>query len=282
MHPSDDWLTEVNRRFRTEEIPPRQRPWLAWKLWALETGVSLALGSPPVDHIFEWFKRNTESGSQLVGPAYVGAFYYDAGFWPLVIPVVYGTVALDPVESLKATPVPVIAELQKSPRDTANFVSTFLDCADYGLHGPDVTGAKLFAPPGQELFRAADKALTSCAELLVPGRPNQKALELARDAVEIHLKSYLAGFHGFTIKDIRNLGHDLAACLRECEVADPTSEFTRIRPHLSDFPDIQERYSAPGWSLNRLWSGYRMAQFVGATLVRIVTGTDCRKNIVLG
>src|SRR5689334_9624564 len=93
--PTEEWLQNINARFRSQNVPPKQRPWLAWQQWTKETRQTLSLGDDALRRIFSWFEHNTRAGSQYIGPFYTGAFYYDSCFWPVIIPLVFGRVQLN-------------------------------------------------------------------------------------------------------------------------------------------------------------------------------------------
>src|SRR5687768_12327796 len=95
LEPSDSWLHAANERYRAADTPPKQRPWLAWSDFAREREVTIDSTHPIVKRIFSWFRANTQEGSMSMGPLFRAAYYFDTSFWPLDIPVVFGTVALD-------------------------------------------------------------------------------------------------------------------------------------------------------------------------------------------
>ncbi len=276
--PDEAWLTHINEQFSHNDVPPRQRPWLAWRAWALESGQFLPLGHVDVDHIFRWFDVHTQSGAQRVGPLYTGAFYFDAVIWPVIIEVFYGTTAISPLETLKATPAPVLQRLTENAPALAALTSVCADCFDYVLQserGLPIPNPPLFA---SELFSGADKALRACAELLLLNRPSPKALELARDATEIFLKAFLAARDGLTPEEAIKLRHHLDRCLSRCQAIISSPDLVLIGQKIHVLPDISERYRATDWTPRQLWSGYRLAQFTGVTVLRLISGQDLRRQ----
>src|SRR5262249_4880224 len=102
--PTDEWLEEANRKFRKIDVPPRRRPWDAWRQFCIEKQVSLSLSDPQVMRIFEWFRQNTQEGSQILGPLFRSTFYCDACVWPIRVPLVFGSVRIQIFDMLYTMP----------------------------------------------------------------------------------------------------------------------------------------------------------------------------------
>jgi hypothetical protein len=125
------WLRDLNGQFRRSNVPTKQRPWMAWLEWAKHTGEHVSLGDDIVKEIFSWFEKNSKTGLQFIGPMYVGAFYYDSSFWPVVVPVVFGRVQLDARDSLKTMPEAVSLNLFRDRQELLDFMSLWGNCLDY-------------------------------------------------------------------------------------------------------------------------------------------------------
>jgi len=94
----DGWLQSTNARYRSEEIPHRHRPFKALSDFSREFNCSIDLAPPTANTIFEWFEAHSQPGSHAVGALFTGAFYFDACFWPLYIPLGYGTFTLNALD----------------------------------------------------------------------------------------------------------------------------------------------------------------------------------------
>ena len=128
----EEWLARVNSDQRSEGVHPDRRAFDAIARWSKEHGASVSLSSPLASQIFDWYAKHTRPGSQAAKPQFIGAFYFDVSFWPVVIPVIYGTARLDPLRSLVTMPHSVVADLRSSEAWT-NYLSTWLDCLDCAL-----------------------------------------------------------------------------------------------------------------------------------------------------
>jgi hypothetical protein len=207
--PIEEWLERINQQFSKNNIDHRQRPWLAWQEWARHTGLSFSHTDDDVRKIFAWFEKNTKAGSQYVGSLYTGTFLYDACFWPVFLPVVFGTVMLNAGDSLKTMPETIKRRLCQDPGQSMQYACHWADCADYafGINGViKRSNANAFA---QELYKSGDQQLDATVTLLLAERPNPRAGESARMATEMLLKAFLASRSGLTKKDAMKIRHDI-------------------------------------------------------------------------
>lgn len=276
------WLESINEEFSKKDVPYKQRPWLAWAKWSEHIGLPTALGDEDAKKIFAWFEDNLKPGVQHIGPMYTGAYYYDSLFWPVVIPVVAGTVKLDAANSLKAIPDSIKTRLLSDTNERQQFALFWADCIDYGFGADDLIDDSYAGNFWQELIKSGDQQLNATVTLLLEQRPNSIAMELARMATEMFLKTFLANKTGLTDAEARRkISHDLEKALDKCLAIDSTSELAAIRPELSVFPEIHERYKGTDKTLRDLWCGYRVAQFTGVTVIRSLSGRDARTTMTL-
>lgn len=280
---TDEWLEQINEELRKKDVPHKRRPWDAWMEWSKHVGVSTSLGDEDVKKIFEWFEKNAKAGSQYIGPMYVGSLYYDSCFWPIVIPVVAGRVKLDASKSLRTMPDSIKARLMRDRDSFINYAAIWADCADYGFGIEEVIKNNSIGAFGQELFRSGNQQLNATVTLLHEDIPNPKSMESARMATEMFLKANLAGKIGLTEKEAKDkIGHNIEKALDRCLAVDTQSELQVIRPGLSCFPEIGDRYKGTDKTASELWQAYQIAQFVGTTVVRAFTDRDVRKTLRIG
>jgi hypothetical protein len=276
----DEWLETVNEGFSKNDIPHKQRPWLAWGEWSKYTGMPISMNDKIVKRIFSWFEKNTKAGSQLIGPMYTGAFYYDSCFWPIFVPVIYGTVKVNARDSLKTMPETILVRLWSDRKKLLEYVAVWSDCFDYALGLDDILKSSTTVGFAQDLLNSGDQQLNATIALLLEQTPNSKAMESARMSTEMFLKAFLAKKAGLTEKDAKNkIRHNLEKALKACLTVDPKSELRAIVTNLKAFPDIGDRYKGTDKSLKELWSTYAFAQSAGTTVIRSLSGRDVRKTI---
>lgn len=278
------WLERFNEECAARHVPLKRRPWDAWRALATEFGMALPLEHPTVRDVFSWFARNTQPGAQRIGPMFRAAFYFDACVWPVVLPVVFGTVRLNAWDTLVGMPDPVRERLARSPDAMHGLATLVADAADYAyavyaLHGDPTLPA--FA---RDLLRSADKELEASVAVLLGDRPTVKAAEAGRMGTEMFLKALLAARDGLTEQDARRpLGHDIDAAAARClgmSAAPPdhalAADLSSLARRLGVFPPIAARYRAPDVPLHDLWRAYVVAQQTGALVARWLFGRSTR------
>ncbi len=278
---TEGWLEKINDEFRKNDIPHKQRPFLAWIEWSKHIGVSMEFSDENVRRIFSWFTQNSPVGAHQIGSFYTGLFYFDAHFWPVHIPVVYGTVELHAFNSIDTMPDNIKVRLQADQQAAQDFAAVWGDCVDYslGIEGLIKVDNGAF---WKDLLRSGHQQLQSTVALLEGNRPNPKAAEPARMATEMFLKAFIAYNTGMTDAEARKqVGHNLEKALDKCLEIDPQSELIAIRPALSIFPEIAERYKETDKTLWELWRMYGMTQYSGTTVIRTLSGHDLRKQVLV-
>jgi len=188
---TETWLRDLNTEFRRTNVPAKRRPWIAWQKWSEHSGEQVSLNDDIVKEIFSWFEKNSRAGLQYIRPMYIGAYYYDGAFWPVVIPVVAGRVQLVARDSLKTMPDDVAVSLFRNRNELMDFMSLWGNCLDYGF-GIDHLSS---SPPNEfakQLLAGGDQRLTATVTLLLQDRPNPSSMESSRMATEMFLKAYLA------------------------------------------------------------------------------------------
>ena len=269
----ETWLQKMNEQFRSGGVEPGRRPWLALAELAKQSGTAVVFPSPEATSIFEWFRTQAPSETGRLGPLLRAVYYADVRFWPLEIPVFFGTCRLEPLASLKTMPESLKGEIASSPSAVSSFVDFWLDCLDYACGHTDYPKGTF----GGNLFAGAGAELRSAVSQLLERTPNPRAAQASRMATELHLKSLLAVRAGLTDREARDLGHDLKSALTRCIESFPSLELKFLADGLQRYPAIQDRYDDYQPSREELWICYSIAQRTGAAIVRDVTGVDSRK-----
>lgn len=276
--PTDEWLSAANLRYREADVPPRQRPWRAWTDYADEQRIALELRDRRVTRIFDWFKEHTQEGSHRTGPLYQGAFYFDACFWALDVPVVYGTVTLDLFASLTTMPVGLKQALARDPGAMEQLLITWTSCIDYGLGFDDLLKEGTTGIAG-DFLQSGHRELCSCVGLLLAPRPNAKAAHTASFAIELVAKWLLATKEGLDSEGAKKLGHNLERLLERCSPYVPNAELAAHIERARLMPAIGARYEGAEPPPRYLWEAYLTAQTIVATLTRVVTGRDSQPTL---
>jgi hypothetical protein len=270
----EDWLKGINEQFRAEGVAPGQRPWLAIRDLAVKSEIAVAFPSPEAELIFRWFEVHAPSEMSRIGSLLSAAYYFDARFWPLEIPVFFGTCRLEPMRSLRGMPENLKQEIVSSASLLSTFVHFWLECLDYACGYSEISkGQRSF---GTELFSGAGAELRSAVSQLGERNPNPRATLSSRMATELYLKAFIAMKTGLTEKDAKGLGHDLNASLNRCFEVSPSIELEFLRVGAQRFPEIRDRYDDYQPHSRELWECYSMAQRAGTAVVRAITRQDSR------
>ena len=277
---SEDWLIKLNEEFREAGIEQRRRPWDAIRRYSTEFNVSIDLSSDLAKRIFEWFEAHSKPGAHQIGSMYESVYFYDAQFWSVSIPIVYGTVKLNALESLYQMPENIKNEIMSDPKQAWDYVAFWADCVDYGLGLDDLRNTSGLDNYGMQLLMSGDQELRAATSILNQHRPDSRAILICRMAVEMFIKSYIALKEGLTEKQAKSIGHDLNKGLDKFIEASGYDHWEAVRGKLSVFPAIHERYKEQEISLNQLWDGFAIAQSIGSVIIREHTGRNTLEQVM--
>jgi hypothetical protein len=275
-----DWLENLNKQYREQDISPAKRPWLAVQELAGMTKRQIAFNGTETKMIFDWFANNTKPGSQIFGPYYKAAFYFDSSFWEVTIPHVCGIGKPDAFASLAMMPNGLKEALKKDKKKNVEFISLWVDSLDYAYGFGDLVDSKVNNTIFLEILKSAHKELTASVSLILEQRPNSKVVESARMGTEMFLKAFLIANAGYGEKDIKRIGHDIGAALEASRSIKDSQEFLILSSMITKFPDIAYRYKGIDVNPKKMWEAYIILQFAATSVVRILSGRDNRNNIV--
>jgi hypothetical protein len=276
----DAWIRKTDEALSRSGVLPRQRPWKALGELSTYLKKPIALNDPEARRVFEWFEKNSREGTHNIGSLYRGVHYFDHEVWPISIPLAYGTCQLDLERSIAAMPDGLRKRLLLNSKDMTELSSVWVDCLDYGYGMDDLEKASALPPLSMQFLLAADKELRSTVGLLLERPPSQKAIETARMATEMFLKMYVIHHEGVDEQAVKTgIGHNLEKVLQRCLLIRPRSDLGIAAPRLAMFPSIDDRYKPGDRPLRHLWAGYSTAQFIGTTIVRELSGRDCRGSV---
>jgi len=281
MKPTEEWLNAKNNEFRKADVHPRQRPFRAIEAFSKESDCPVYVPSPVADLIFDWFKQNTPEGSQIIGPLFRGAYYFDSVFWPVYIPLGYGQFQIDALSSLETMPETFKKQIQTDKMELWNYVLLWVDCLDYAYGYDDLRHDSRFKGLAGNFMKSGNKELVAAVALLLQHRPEAKAIESCRMTVEMFLKSVITANAGWSEEQVRKkISHDLNKAAREVISLIDNNELKKLESEYSFFPEIHERYSGKDWKPVDLWRGYCLAQSTATICTRIYSNRDTRNQIM--
>ena len=279
---SDEWLETINKEFRRQDINPKRRPWLAIQEYSKQFGCSIAFSSPLAQKIFKWFEDNSQPGVHSIGSLFTGVFYFDACFWPVSIPMGYGTYALNALDSLESMPEKLKEELMSDRHQAWDYVLFWADCVDYGYGFDDLSKTEKMDTFGRKLLNSGNAELNAAISQLCEFRPNSKSMMSSRMAVEMFLKALIAIKEGLSEGEAKKLGHKLDAAIDRCISLTNDEMLKAVRKDLGIYPSIDERYSGKESPYQDLWKAYAVAQCIATAVIRTFTDRDIRPQVLSG
>jgi len=262
------WLEEINCEFTEKNIPHKQRPFEALRRLAIDKGISTYIGSELSNMIFDWFKKNTKDGVHNIGTLFSSTYFYDCEFWELEIFVFFGTVRIDPFNSLTDMPPVIKKKLSTDPIMKVDYLRHWADCFDFSSGFHSIRSSKKLNSFGQDFMNAGFEELNSAVTLLRTNRLNPRAIMDSRMAVEMFFKSYAALHNSLTEKEAKRISHCLEEGLEKMIYLTGQQKLEELRPKLAVYPEISNRYKAQTLERTDLWTGFHTAQTIGAIVTR--------------
>lgn len=277
----EDWLNSVNARYRAEEIPSRQRPFRALSDFSREFKCSFTLDSPIANAIFDWFGKHSAPGSHAMGSMFTGAFYFDAYFWPMHIPIGFGTFSINAFDCLETMPETVKQQLAQSQRDSTNLALYWVDCCDYAYGFDELKKGNKLSSKALVFLNNGDRELRGAVAQLLSSRPNTKAILALRMACEIFLKALLIHEKNLTDPQLKNLSHKIKDIAVDCHLATGVPEFDAVANAANVFPEVSQRYDGDEWKLSEIWMALCIAQVAATAVIRHYTNRDMRTQVIV-
>ncbi len=275
------WLEELNRLLSEKQVPHSARPFEAITELSRVWNCEVNFNSPQVKSIFSWFESHSPKGSHAVGSLFTGTYYFDAYFWRVSIPLAYGIVPLNPLDSIEGASDSVKTQIQTNKERFTDYLFLWVDTMDYGFGIDDVPHMAKLSIFAHALMRSADRELRATVRLLTEDRqPNSKAMDTSRMTTEMFLKAYLAAHRGMTEQEAKErFGHSIEKLAENCKTIGSQEELERVQEVSRIFPKIESRYDGKTYNRETLWLGYCVAQCVATLYVRSLTDRDSRSQM---
>jgi hypothetical protein len=212
-----------------------------------------------------------------IGGLHGGIFMFRDVFARIEIPIIFGSVGLDP---LKMTD---LAEMQikwlvSRPPDLAAFFDQFTDILDFA---GGIAGFDSFQRPAQaslDILQLAAFQLQSAAATLSQSFDPRGAVQSAIIGAELALKGGLAAI-GVDERERKKFGHNLESIAKALSAAYPLFDAKRVIATIKRFPQyVQNRYSAvqpKRVETGRIAMG---AQYIAGEVMRQVTAHSARTD----
>jgi tyrosyl-tRNA synthetase len=271
------WLEQLNELLRTETVHPEKRLLWIWNESSNHIRKSLPYDDQALARLFHWLTSQVQKDPQSLNAVYVGAYFFDSAFWPVLIPLETGGARVDPLDSLNIMPEHTKLHLLSDSRELQNFVAFWAACLDYALGVGKLLRDKNSSTFFQHLIRSGHRQLELNMVQLFEQARDCHLLISARVATEMFLKAFIARKTILSENSARKMGHNLSEALDKCLEIDRDSDLSTIRSELRFLSLIHEPNLA--CTSKDLWRAYRVAQFTGATVVRSLTSESSHLSV---
>lgn len=279
------WLVLANKRYREAGIGHAARPWKAVSEYSIEFRHSFIMGTTgPDKFIFEWFQQRSKAGSQQVGSLYESGFLYDGTFWPMKIPIGFGSFHLSFQACLGEMPEALRDDLLQETITDSDFsrrlVVHWSNCIDYAYGVRDLVDDKVFRGHALTRLKSADQDIRAANHLLMVEKANASCALSYRFVAERLLKAVAWHEGVFTSeKEEKDSGHKIKDLATKCAKRTGASFFDKIPESASLFPSWDSRYEQLEKDNASLWEVTFLAQSIAADIVRLYTERDARSQI---
>lgn len=279
-----DKITELlpllHQEFSKNEVPHFQRPMLAMSEISKRLKISIMFDSKEANFIQDWFSTRSKPEAMKTGSIYQAAFYFDSEFWPVQVPMIFGSVSVSAFDAISEMPVSVKEKIQNDNHNIWHYSLFWADCFDLSYGFFDIEKNNDLDQKGLQFLKAAFEELKSATALLLEPRINKRAILNLRMALEIFLKSYLAIKKGLSDKEARAIGHDLKTALTEFSTLSKIDLSEDDINSLDLFPKISKRYEEQDISSKDISICYNFSLFIGATICRELSGRNMRAHVL--
>jgi len=279
---------EIDTQLIEKDVSPHARPLQACIAIAEQLGMSFNLGdefSTRIDAIY----RNLYRPSDLeLPPMHVGSFMFRDVFFPLRIPVIYGTPAINPVELLLD-----ITDFQKRWlfNDEATglaFFDQFIDLMDFA-YGLDDFEKSSSSERTKELWRLAKRQLEAGAAAILGSFDVYAVIQNSCIATELFLKGVLSEKTGMSDDQLRKkYGHEIKELVlavsdilteidgeRLSSVVEKLPSYTNSRYY--DIQDPNSRhYDVRGFSRRKVGELIMNTQYIAGEVLRQFSNRNTR------
>lgn len=198
----------------------------------------------------------------------------------MAIPVTFGRNSLNPFDALQTMSVGMKSQICSDIQESENYVRYWIDCLDYANGTADLDASKVANPLALKFLGNGKLKLDATITQLLAPRINPEAILGAGLVAEIYLKVLVIEKGAKDENFLRSkLGHDLGKAMDACLAIMAIPDFAPLRAKLAVFPPIADRYTGAERLIQEVWDGYRLAQAIATTVIRILSGRDSRPKM---
>lgn len=278
-------VIEVDDELIQKGIEPFQRPLHTYSTITqrLKPGSSITLEHYPlfnaVNQIYKELYRLTDL---VMPPIHIGTFMFRDVFFPIRIPVILGSLAINPVDFLIDVPNTQKRWLFNDQQTALTFLDQVIDLIDftYGLDDLQKTGK--LPSKTVEWWDLAKQHLEAAAAILLGSFNKYAVIQNCCIATELLLKGALITFD-FDEETLRKqYGHNFKKLVNTSYQHLSNLDKETLLFVVQQFPDYaQSRYEAQNFSRLDLGRFMMNTQFISGEILRQFSNRNCRKDFTV-
>lgn len=265
---SEEWIEQINKEFKENNVPHRQRAFVAYERMCLEFN-DVVLSSPETEYLFNWFKKNTKANSDLIINPKSSVFLYDCEFWEFEIPEIAGSPVIPDMTIFLKNMSPNIKEsLKNDVEKYEEYRYGFACCLIYSFGLNEIKANARFSKDSIEWIKSADQELSAAIKILLDETNKSRAALSLRNAMENFLKGFISLKIGLTVSTAKKIGHNLNLALDQVISLSSDSSLNYLRDALNKFPKVEKRYNHLEYKSDELYEMLVTTQVLATFVIK--------------
>lgn len=277
-------VIEVDDELIQKGIEPFQRWFSAYLIIAerLKPGSSCILECDPlfksVNQIYKELYRSTDLE---MPPMYMGAFMFRDVFFPLGIPHIYGSPAINPIDFLIDVPDIQKRWLFNDQQTALTFLDQVIDLMDFTYGLDDLGQMGKISDKTVELWDLAKQQMEAASATLLGSFNKYAVIQNCCIATELLLKGALITF-GFDEKTLRKqYGHNFKKLVNTSYQHLSNLDKETLLFVVDQFPDyVKSRYEAQKFSRLDIGKFLMNTQYISGEILRQFSDRNCREDFI--
>lgn len=271
-----DLILGLEDKLQEQGMEPKARAFELPMLAMEKLGyVSFIAAGPGVSPLLERIRRLQSSlyrrSDVAIGGLHGGAFMFRGIAVSIHIPMMVGTVSIDPMELCDLS-TQQIKWLQQREQDATAYIATFADIFDFAATLHPMSGYQFPSKSVVNVLQLSSFQLQGAAAALCAAFDGRGAIQSGMIGAELALKAALVG-KGVSDANLKNMGHNQVKLAAEVHAHYPDFEIEVVQARLDKFPDfVANRYAADQPNRDETGEIVMAAQFIAGAVARCVSG----------
>ena len=275
-------VIEVDNELIQKGVKSSARPVLAHMIIAqrLQPGSSSILKNDPLSNAVNQIYNQLYRSSDLhMPPMHMGAFMFRDVFFPIKIPLICGSSAINSVDLLTDVPESQKQWLFSEQQSGLTFFDQVIDLMDFVYGLDDLKQAEQLKVKTVEYWNRAKGCLEAAAATVLGSSDTVAVNQNCCLATEMLLKGALIQTTNASDKVLQEYGHKLEKLVDATANQLPNIDRKTILSVVKELPDyVKSRYEAKSFSRVKLGEFLMNTQFVGGEILRQFSKRNSRAD----